>query len=143
MIGLCAFLLFLVGFLSGGQGWIAAAVVFFFANFALARLFPKPESSPAFEDKGTAKTLRLYDWALLSYAFILGLGFNWLWAFLWFSRRYAFFSTRIIAVTGFVMAVWAVIALIVAQLTGRNWRTAVLVFATGPGLLASVFLPLR
>jgi hypothetical protein len=133
LTALCAFLLFLKGFIFGGVSWEAAAAVFFLANFALAKIFPT-------EQETKTKSLRLGDWVLFTYVTILGLGFNWLWAFLWFSRRYSFFSTQIIALAILVMAFWAAVALIVGLLTKRNWRTALLVFAAGPCIVASFFM---
>jgi hypothetical protein len=142
IVALCAFIQFLVGLPYGGVRWEAAAVVFFLANFTLAAVFPKPETPPAIKGEETARPLRLQDWLLVSYCVVLGLGFNWTCVFLWFSRRYAFFSTPIIAVTGLIMACYAVVALLVAWLTGRNWRTTLLVFAFAPVVLASIVLRL-
>ena len=142
-VALCACIQFLAGVLTGVYGlrWFAGAAVFFLANFTLAAMIPKPETLTA-EGGGTPRKLRLLDWSLLCYFFIIGLGFNWVCAFLWFSRRYAFFSISVIAATCLIMAFYAVIALLVARLTGRNWRTALLVFAFGPFVLGASVLRL-
>jgi hypothetical protein len=106
---------------------------------------------PASEGEGTTRQFRLPQWSLFSYFFIIGLGLNWACAFLWFSRRYAFFSTPVIAVTGLIMAFYAATALLVtwfessfnnAGVAGVNWRTALLVFVFAPGALASIILRL-
>ena len=141
IVALCAFVPFLAGLLYGGR-WEAAMGVFILASFTLMAMNPKPGRLPAIEAKGTARQLWLPDWSLVSYFFIMGLGFNWACAFLWFSRRYAFFSTPVIAVTGLIMVFCAAIALLIARLTGGNWRTALLVFVFAPGVLAATVLRL-
>ena len=146
IVALCAFIPFLA-FLAGlpyGGTWGAAmgGGVFMLASFTLMAMIPKPETVPAIEGKGTARRLRLPDWSLVSYCVITGLGWNWVCAFLWFSRRYAFFSTPVIAVTGLTMAFYAAIALLVDRLTGGNWRTALLVFLFAPVVLAGIVLRL-
>jgi hypothetical protein len=105
----------------------------------------KPETLPAIEAEGTekAKQHRLPDWSLLAYGVIFGVGCNWTCAFLWFSRRYAFFSGPVVGATILIMALYAAIALLVARLTGRNWQIALLVFALAPGALGSIVLRLR
>jgi hypothetical protein len=118
IVALCAFIPFLAGLLYGGGIWQAAAVVFFLANFTLAVVIPKPEALPAIEGEGTARPPRLLDCSLVGCCAIIGLGFNWVSAFLWFCRQYAFFSTPVIAVTGLTMALYAAIALLIARLTG-------------------------
>jgi len=144
-VALCAFVPMLAGFLYGGT-WEAATVVatgvFFLANFTLAVMIPKPEALPATEGEGTARPLRLLDWSLVTYGAIIGLGFNWVCAFLWFSRRYAFFSTPVIAVTGLTMALYAAIAFLIARLTGGNWRTALPIFLFAAGVPAAIVLRL-
>jgi hypothetical protein len=149
VVSLCAFIPALAGLLYEGRwepcwGW----GVYVLASFTLAWMIP---TLPASEGEKTTRQFRLPEWSLFSYFFIIGLGLNWACAFLWFSRRYAFFSTPVIAVTGLIMAFCAVIALLVAwfessfnnaDLTGANWRTALLVFVFAPGVLASIVLRL-
>ena len=141
MVALCAFVPFLAGHLYGGR-WHPAMWVFVLASFTLVAMIPKPETLPAIEGKGTARQFQLPEWSLVSYFFIIGLGFNWACAFLWFSRQYAFFSAPVIALTGLIMASYAAIALLVARLTGENWRTALLIFLFVPGVLAGIVLRL-
>jgi hypothetical protein len=144
IVALCAFIQFLAGILDGVYGvrWGAAAVVFFFANFTLAVMIPKAEILPAIDGEGTLRRIRPQDCWFVSYLVIIGLGFNWVCAFLWFSRRFAFFSIRVIAVTGLIMALYAAIALLVARLTGGNWRRALLIFVFAPVVLAGGVLRL-
>lgn len=141
IVALCAFIPSLAGFLYGVYGgrWGAAMGVFVFASFTLAVMIP---TLPARKGDWTAREFRWPEWSLVSYFFIIGLGFNWACAFLWFSRRYAFFSTPVIAVTGLTMAFYAAIALLVARFTGGNWRTALLVFVSAPVVLAGIVLRL-
>jgi hypothetical protein len=86
-----------------------------------------------------------------SYFFLNGMSLNWACAFFWFSRRYAFFSTTIIAATGLLVAFYAVIAVLVAWFeslfnsadeTGVNWRTGLLVFVFVPYTVGLVVLRL-
>ena len=134
---LCVFIRFLAAFLYGGN-WVTPLSFFGLASFVLmlaATMF-KPETLPAIEGDGATRQLRLPNWSLVTYCVITGLGFNWLCAFLWFSRRYAFFSAPVIGATGLMLLFYAAIALLVARLTRRNWRIALLVFAFAPGVLA-------
>ena len=146
IVALCAFipsLAFLAGLPYGGTlGAAVGVVVFMLASFTLMAMIPEPEAPPAIEGKGTARRLRLPDWSLVSYCVITSLGWNWVCAFLWFSRRYAFFSTPVIAVAGLIMAFYAAIALLVARLTGGNWRAALLVFLCASGFLGAIVLRL-
>lgn len=119
-----------------------ATVIFFLANFTLAAIIPKPEMS-AIDAEGRPRKLRLVDWVILSYFFTIGLGFTWACAFLWLSRRHAFFTTSVIAATGLIMASYVAIALLVAWFTGRNWRMALLVIALAPFVVASTVLRLN
>lgn len=138
---LCAFIPFLAGILYevyGGR-WGAATVVFVFASFTLAAMIP---ALPPTKGNWTARRYRWPEWSLVGYFFIIGLGFNWACAFQWLSRQYAFFSIPVIAVTGLTMALYAAIALLVARLTGGNWRTALLVFVFAPCVLAGTVLRL-
>ena len=145
IIALCSFIAFLTGLLSGayGAGWGAAVLVFMLSSFILMRLIPKPETLPAIERERVWKSRQpRLPWSLFAYCLITGLGWNWGCAYLWFSRRYDLFSTRVIGATGLIMASYAAIALLAAWLTGRNWRIALLFFALLPGVLASIVLRL-
>jgi len=123
-VAVCAFIPFLATFLNG-ENWGISLLVSMIASFALVAIIPKPGTS---EEKPTTRHLRLFDWWLVTYFVIIGLGFNWACVFLSFSRRYAFFSTPVITVTGLIMASYAAIALLVGLLTRGNWRAALLVF---------------
>lgn len=138
IVALCAFFPFLGGLLYGGTSDVAMAV-FVLASFTLAATLP---TLPASEGEGMARHFRWREWALVSYIFIIGLGFNWACAFLWFSRRYALFSTPVIGVTGLITALYGAIELLVARLTGGNWRTALLVFVFAADVLACIVLRL-
>lgn len=140
IVALCAFIPFLGGLLHGVYGgrWGAAMGVFVFASFTLVAMIP---TLPARKGDWKVRQLRWPEWSLMSYFFIIGLGLNWGCAVLWFPR-YAFFSTPVIAATGLTMVFYATIALLVARLTGGNWRAALLVFVFAPGVLASIVLRL-
>jgi Kef-type K+ transport system membrane component KefB len=127
VVALCAFISLLRGFLFG-EKWEASLLVFALASFALTSTARTGETPRAARGTGpvTAWWQRLPDWPLVSYCIIVGLGFNWACAFLWFSRRHAFFSTPVIGATAVTEALYAGIGFLVARLTGRNWRTALL-----------------
>jgi len=112
-----------------GGSWRAAVLVALVA-YAL-RMIPKRKTLPAIENQGTMKTRPrwLPDWFLFGFLILIGLIFNWACAFLWFSRRCAFFSVPVLAVMGFIVAFYASIGSLVARLIGRDWRTAVGIFA--------------
>lgn len=141
IVALCAFIEALSEFLYGGK-WGIALPVFMLATYALIAMNPKAETLPTMKGEATEKARqhRLPDWSLVAYCVITGLGFNWCCVFLWFSRKYAFFSVPIVSVTGLILALYATIGLLVARLTGYNWRSALLVFAVAPGVLASIVL---
>jgi hypothetical protein len=126
VVALCAFIPFLSGFFLDGGGYVTALSVFMLATFALIWMSIL-DMSPATQGEGTARLFQL-PWALASYIVITGLGLNWVCAFLWFSKRYAFFSLPVIGVTGLIMAFYAAVALLVARLTGGNWRIALATF---------------
>jgi hypothetical protein len=98
IVALCAFIPFLALLPYGGGIWEVAAVVFFLANFTLAVVIPKPEALPAIEGEGTARPPRLLDCSLVGCCAIIGLGFNWVSAFLWFSRQYALLQSLLLRV---------------------------------------------
>jgi hypothetical protein len=145
-VALCAFVPFLAGLLDGvyGRRWVASMAVFVVASFTLMAMIviSKPETPPAVEGEWRARQLRLPPWSLVSYCLITGLGCTWVCTFLCFSRRYAFFSAPVISATGLIMASYAAIALLVARLTGGNWRAALLFFAFVPVAMASIVLRL-
>lgn len=68
---------------------------------------------------------RLPNWCLVTFCIVYSLAYNWLSAFLWFSRRYALFSAPVLGEMGSMAALSAVIALVAAYLAGGNWRTAI------------------
>jgi len=110
--------------------WVATVgIVFALASFALIAMTPKSEALLAIGGQMTPRQRRLPHWSLVIYLAILSLELNWSCVFFWFSRRYAFFSVPVISVTGLIMAFYAAIALLVARLTGGNWRIAAAVFA--------------
>ena len=130
VVVLCASVPFLAGLLSevyGGR-WKAAGIVFVLASFTLIAMIPKTEALLAIEGEGTARQRRLPPWSLVIYLAILGLELNWACVFFWFSRRCAFFSVPVISVTGLILVFYAAIALLVARLTGGNWRAALATF---------------
>jgi hypothetical protein len=109
---------------------------------AIAR---KPERVPPVEgeEPWKRKCWKLVDWSLLTYCLIIGFGDNWVCAFLWFSRRYAFFSAPVLGATVLVLSLYAVLGFVVAWLTEGNWRTALLFFALAPFGVATIVLRLR
>jgi hypothetical protein len=125
-----------------GEKWGIALPVFMLATYVLIAMTPEPERLPAMKGQATEKARqhRLPDWSLIVYCVITGLAFNWCCVFLWFSRKYAFFSVPVVGVTGLILALSAAIGLLVARLTGYNWRSALLLFAIAPGVLASIVL---
>lgn len=143
VVALYAFIPLLRALLFGGK-WESALLVFALASFTLMAMTRKAEASCATGGAGAATAWwhRLPDWSLVSYCIIIGLGFNWACAFLWFSRRYAFLSAPVVGATGLIEALYAAIGLVVARLTGRNWRTALLVFTLVPGSIAGIVLRL-
>jgi hypothetical protein len=119
IVAFCAFPPVLAGLLFGENlGTILALGVFALSTFALIAMTPTPETSPT-----TARQLGLPGWSLVSYCVVTGLGYTWACMFLYFSRQYPFFSAPVIAVTVLTMTLYAAIALLVAWLTGGNWRT--------------------
>src|SRR5215469_14621990 len=142
--GFVAFLSFEV---YGAQLGFTAFAVSMIATLAL-RVMPFEPATPSLPVEGEiAKKryglrTRLPECSLLAYGVIFSVGSNWVCVFLWFSRRYDFFSTTVIGVTVLIMALYSAIALVVTHLTTRNWRTLVLLFAFAPGVLAGIVLRL-
>ena len=130
IVALCASARLLAGLLFEAYGgrWEIAAIVHVLASFTLFATLPKRQAQPPIEGEGAARHGRLPPWSLIIYLAILGLELNWVCAFFWFSRRYAFFSVPVVGVTGLIMAFYAAIALLVARLTGGNWRIALATF---------------
>jgi len=126
VVAFCAFPSSLAGILYGANLRTALALgVFFLASYAsswLARMYML-ETPPA-----TPRQFGYAGWLLFVYCVVTGLGWNWACMFLWFSRRYAFFSIQVIGATCLVMAFFVAIALLAALLTRGNWRKALTVF---------------
>lgn len=141
LVALCSFVPVLADF-TNGRAWGASLPIFFLASVGVIGIMLWPGTASSIEGKGAIKQLRLFDWWLLSYFITISLGLNWACSFLWLSRRDAFFSGPVIAVTALITASYAGIALLVALLTRRNWRTGLLVFAFAPGVLAIIVLRL-
>ena len=143
IVALCAFIKLLPALLYGGK-WGVALLIFALASFTLMAMIPKRATLPAIEGERTTteRQHQLPDWSLLSYCFITGLGYTWVCSFLWFSRRYAFFSAPVICVTVLILASCAAIGYLTARLTGGSWRTALLVFALAPCALGGIVLRL-
>jgi hypothetical protein len=144
IVALCASVPSLAGLLFevyGGR-WETAVIVFALASFTLLAMIPKPEALPPVGGEGTARQRRLPPWSLVIYVAILGLELNWACAFFWFSRRYAFFSVPVVGVTGLIIAFYAAIALLVARLTGGNWRIALATFGFALVVPAAIVLRL-
>ena len=144
IVALCASVPFFAGLLFGvyGDRWAASVIVFVLASFTLFAILPKQDALQVVEGGSTARQRRLPPWSLVIYLAVLGLELNWACVFFWFSRRYAFLSLPVIGVTGLVVASYAVIALIVALLTGGNWRVALATFGFALIVPASVVLRL-
>jgi hypothetical protein len=138
VVGLCAFVPCVAGFLHPEEQGSGLALAFFvLASLALMVITPKPDTAPL-----TARQFGFAGWSLVSYGVIIGLGFNWACIFLWFSQRYAFFSAPVIGVTSLVMAFYAAIALLATRVTTRNWRTALIVFICASLFPAAIVLRL-
>jgi hypothetical protein len=144
LVALSAYIASIARFLYTGS-WGVHALAFAVAAFVLIALVPEPETLTAIEGEGAAteKLVRLPDWFLLSYCLIVGVSENWICAFLWFSRRCAFFSAPVVGVTAVVIASYGAIALLVAFLTGGSWRNGLLVFVVAPFFVAGIVLRLH
>jgi hypothetical protein len=137
------FIIFLSGFLRGESEGMGLPV-FVVCTFALAAITPPPDVLAVLEGEGTGKVAqRRIPWPLFSHSVIIGMGLNWVCVFLAFSRRYAFFSAPVVFTTGFIMALYAAIGLLVACLAGGDWRKALIVFAVAPIVLGGTLLRLH
>jgi len=144
IVALCAFIPFLAGLLGiYGVSWGAAGVVFVLASFTLIAITAKPKSPSGIEEKLAEKSGQHgLPWSLWAYSLIIGLGFNWVCVYLGFSRRYAVFSAPVVGVTCLILTLYAAIGLLVAYLTGGNWRKALLICAISQGVPAAIVLRL-
>jgi hypothetical protein len=114
---------------------------FYFVGYAVLTLFRLRWHS--IKNKGAVKARQrpLPDWCLVALSILIGLPLNWECAFLWFSRRYAFFSGPVVSLTLLIVALSAAIGLLV-RLTGGNWRTALQVFAVASCVPSAIALGL-
>ncbi len=143
IVALCAFFPLLVGLLYG-RTWGTSAIVFALASFALITTTSWRETSLPMPDDRTVMTLwQRLPWTLVTYCAITGVGYNWVCAVLWFSRRYAAFSGPVAGAMGWILVLYAIIGIVVAWLTRGNWRTALVVFALAPCILSGLVLRLR
>ena len=137
------FIAFLSGFLHG-ENWGMGLPVFVVGTVALVAMTPTPGALTVPESEGSAKlTQRRIPWSLIAHCLITGIGFNWACVFLGFSRRYAFFSPPVVGATACIMVLYATIGLLVACLTGKNWRVGLIVFALAPCVLGAIILRLN
>ena len=129
IVALYASISLLKGLLFGGE-WEATALVFIVASLGLKAMIPKPETLPAIEGESSLRAgmRRLPDWSVVAYCIVTGLSSTWACAFLWFSRRYAFFSPPVVGATSLILTFYAVIGLVVAWLIDGSWRTVLMVF---------------
>jgi len=142
MVALSAFIADLP-FMFYGAGIPIALPVFMLATLALIAMTP-PGALPESEGAGPemVRQHRL-PWPLLIYCVTTGVGYNWVCAFLWFSRRYAVFSKPVVGAMGLILAFYAAVGVVTAWLTGGNWRTALLVFAVASCALGAIVLRLH
>jgi hypothetical protein len=113
IVSLSAFIAFLAAGLNGGK-WEAPLLVSIVASLALRAIVPERD--------------RLPNWYLVSCCVVMGVGADWVCAFQWFARRYAFLSGTVIGMTGLIVALCAVVGFLVARTMRRDWRTALMVF---------------
>ena len=144
IVALWGFIAFLTVDLYGGELGMTAFTIFALAMVAMRVMFVERGTLGTVEVERTlnAKQHGLPEWSLLAYGVFFSLGCNWECVFLWFSRRYDPFSAPVVGTTVVIMALYAAIGIVVARLTTRNWRTALVVFAFVPGALAGSALRL-
>ena len=144
IVSICAFMRYMSVLIYGGELGIAVPITFLIASFALMAMSRKRETSPRIYPNSTAAlSLERLPWSLFAYCAILGLGFTWVCAFLWFSRRQAFFSLPVVGAMLFILALYAAIGFAVACLTRGDWRTAMLVFSLAPCAVSGMVLRLH
>ncbi|MGZ7076007.1 MAG: hypothetical protein ACXVJL_08405 [Candidatus Angelobacter sp.] len=137
------FIAFLSGFLHG-ENWGMGLPLFVVGTVALVAMTPTPDALPALEGERTGKLAqRRMPWSLIAHCVITGIGFNWMCVFLAFSRQYAFFSPPVVGATACIMALYATSGLLVARLTGKNWRIGLVVFALASCALGAIVLRLN
>jgi formate-dependent nitrite reductase membrane component NrfD len=82
---------------------------------------------------------RVPDWCLSAYCMIVGLAFNWAWAYSYFSR-FALTSGPVLRRMTLLVALSAVIGLLAALLHDeRKWQLAAVYFALASGYLSWAF----
>lgn len=138
-----AFIPFLRSILYGGK-WEIAVLVFVLASLVLIAITPRRETLPEIEgDKAAWASPQRLPWPIVTYCVITGMGYTWACAFLWFSRRYAVFSGPVVGAMVLILALYAVVGVVVAWLTGGNWRTALLTFGIALCVPSIIVLRLR
>jgi hypothetical protein len=163
ILAVWSFIVSLSAFLHGQELRPIPAVVFLVASYAVfTTVHPKSLGNwalwlfvlPGFasrtkkqimEAEGIENTRQHWspDWPILVYCVTIGIGCSWACAFLWFSRRYAFFSMPVAGAAGLITILYSLIALFTGLVTGRNWRTALRVFLLAPGILGGIVLRLH
>ena len=147
IVASCALVMFLWGFLYE-KNWetVLALALSALSAYGLIAMTHKAETPRATVAVRSTKKKTMQDrlphWSLIAYGFIMGAGFNWACVFLWFSRRYAFFSFQVVGVTGLAFVLYAAIGVLIGLLTRGNWRRALLVFALAPLGVGCIFLRL-
>ena len=85
------------------------------------------------ENRDTVKERQPW-WLVLCWA-LIGLGFDWHCAFLWFSGRHSIFSTPVLQRMGLIVVVCTAVALLAAfVLRQARWRDAGVFFCLVSGL---------
>ena len=143
IVAMLAFIPHLLVLLHGGKSGIALPV-FAVASFVLIAMTRLRETPPAMVgDRTVMAVWHRLPWTFVAYCVITGMGYNWVCAVLWFSRRYAVFSGPVVGAIGVILTLYAVMGIAVAWLTGGNWRTALAVFVLAPCILSGFVLRLR
>lgn len=143
IFALWAFVAYLRVLLYGGQ-WETAVPAFVVASVLLIAISRKREGPPVLEGDETVRpSLLRLPWPILTYCCVTGTGLTWVCTFLWFSRRYAFFSSPVVGAMGLILAFYAVVGVVVAWLTGGNWRTVMLTFWLALWVPSIIVLRLR
>jgi hypothetical protein len=138
IVAMWAFIPFLRVLLYGGEPGIAVPV-FAIASFALmAMTLPQERPTAMAGDRAVTAFWHALPWSVVAYGIITGTGFNWVCAFLWFSRRYPVFSGPVVGAMGLLFLFYAAIGLAVGWLTGGNWRKALVISALAPLVLGGI-----